>query len=313
MVESKADVETGKNDPQTLASEKLGKLLTNYPKGHPSYQKTSDEKLEDLSKIKLDDINKFYKDFYGANNSISAFVGQLDKKQINTFLQNTFANWNSKESFAVVVPKYFETKGTTESINTPDKTSAIVLGAININVSEKHPDFPAMYMANELLGGGAFLSSRIPQRLRENEGMSYGAGTFMNSNYNYDYTNWGVYAIFNPLYKGRLDSALQQEIDKARTGGFTKEELEKSKISWLEQNKSSLGMNSFLANQLRWYMRDGRSLDDFTSFENKINGLSLESVNAALRKYFDKSKLVLIYGGEFDKGKTDKTGDKKGF
>jgi len=313
MVESKADVETGKNDPQTLASEKLGKLLTNYPKGHPNYQETSDERLEELAKIKLEDVTKFYKDFFGANNSISSFVGQLDKKEINNFLQKTFANWNSKESFTVVAPKYFESKGTTESINTPDKTSAIVLGAININISEKHPDFPAMYMANELLGGGAFLSSRIPQRLRENEGMSYGAGTFMNSNYNYDYSNWGLYAIFNPLYKGRLDSALHQEIDKARSTGFTKDELEKSKNSWLEQNKSSLGMNSFLANQLRWYMRDGRSLDDFTNFENKVKGLSLESVNEAMRKYFDKSKLVMVYGGEFDKGKTDKPGEKKGF
>jgi hypothetical protein len=36
-------------------------------------------------------------------------------------------------------------------------------------------------------------------------------------------------------------------------------------------------------------------------------------VNAALRKYFDRSKLVIVYSGEFEKGKTDNTGDKKGF
>jgi zinc protease len=313
MIESKANVENGKNDPQTLASEKLGKLLTNYPKGHPNYVETSDETLEALSKIKPDDVVQFYKDFYGANNSITAFVGQLDKKIISDFLQKTFANWNSKSSFVDIGPRYFETRNTTETINTPDKTNAIVLGAININMSEKNPDYPAMFMANELLGGGAFLSSRIPQRLRENEGMSYGAGTFMNSNYKFDYTNWGLYAIFNPEYKGRLDSALHEEIAKARNAGFTKDELEKSKTSWLEQNKSSLGMNDFLANQLRRYIRDGRSLDEFTNFENKVKGLSLESVNAALRKYFDLSKLVMVYSGEFEKGKTSTPAEKKAF
>ncbi|MGQ0739100.1 MAG: M16 family metallopeptidase [Bacteroidota bacterium] len=312
-LDAKANIEASKSDPQTVASEKLSKLTTNYPKGHPNYAASSDESLEDLAKIKLDDLKGYYKDFYGANHSISAFVGELDKKTVTDFLHKTFGNWNSKMKFATIVPRHFEVKGTTETINTPDKTNAMLLANININVSETHPDFPAMYMANELLGGGAFLSSRIPQRLRENEGMSYGAGTFMSSNYRYDVANWGVYAMFNPLYKNRLDSALHQEVDKAIKGGFTKDELDKSKNAWLEGNKTSLGMNDFLARQLRWYMRDERDLTDFTGFENKIKSVSLEAVNAALRKYFDKSKLVMVYSGDFEKGKTDKPAEKKGF
>jgi zinc protease len=312
-LDAKANIEAYKNDPQSLASEKLSKLTTNYPKGHPNYASSSDESLEDLANTSLDDVKTFYKDFYGANNSISAFVGELDKKAVTDFLQKTFGNWNSKMMFATIKPKYFDVKGTTETIKTPDKTNAMLLGNININISETHVDYPAMFMANELLGGGAFLSSRIPQRLRENEGMSYGAGTFMNSNYRYDVANWGLYAMFNPLYKGRLDSALHQEIDKAISGGFTKDELEKSKNAWLEGNKTMLGMNDFLARQLRWYIRDNRDLTDFTDFESRIKSLSLESVNAALRKYFDKSKLVLVYGGDFDKNKTPEKTEKKGF
>jgi zinc protease len=312
-LDAKANIEAYKNDPQSLASEKLSKLTTNYPKGHPNYASSSDESLEDLANTSLDDVKTFYKDFYGANNSISAFVGELDKKQVTDFLQKTFGNWNSKMMFATIKPKHFDVKGTTETLKTPDKTNAMLLGNININISETHVDYPAMFMANELLGGGAFLSSRIPQRLRENEGMSYGAGTFMNSNYRYDVANWGLYAMFNPLYKGRLDSALHQEIDKAITGGFTKDELEKSKNAWLEGNKTMLGMNDFLARQLRWYIRDNRDLADFTDFESRIKSLSLESVNAALRKYFDKSKLVMVYSGDFDKNKTPEKTEKKGF
>lgn len=309
-LETKAGIETGLSDPQTLAFEKLEKLTTNYPKGHPGYASSSEEKLEDLANTTLDDVKTYYKDFFGANNSISSFVGELDKKQITDFLQKTFGTWDSKMKYTTIAPKYFDVKGTTEAIKTPDKTNAMLVGNININISQTHSDYPALYMANELLGGGAFLSSRIPQRLRENEGMSYGAGTFMNSEYKYDVTNWGLYAIFNPLYKGRLDSALKQEIDKAISGGFTKDELEKSKNAWLEGNKTNLGDNRFLANQLRWYMRDGRDLDDFTLFENKIKSVSLDAVNASLRRYFDKSKLVMVYGGDFDKGKP---AEKKGF
>jgi zinc protease len=255
LIDYKASYETSKNEPDNLASEKLGKLLSNYPKGHPYYAGSTDESLAELANVKLDDVKKYYQDFYGANNSITAFVGELDKEQITVFLQQSFGNWNSNESFTEIEPKYFESKETTAAINTPDKTNAILVGGLNLNISRKHPDYPAVVMANELLGGGAFLSSRIPQRLRENEGMSYGAGSFMNVEYKYNTGNWGVYAYFNPLYKGKLDSALHQEVDKAIKGGFRQDELTNSVNSWLEQGKTSLGDNNTVAESFGHFCR----------------------------------------------------------
>jgi predicted Zn-dependent peptidase len=65
---------------------------------------------------------------------------------------------------------------------------------------------------------------------------------------------------------------------------------------------------------LRWYIRDGRDLTDFTDFEKKVKALTTDAVNAAMKKYFDKSKLVVVYGGEFEKGKQpEKAPEKKGF
>jgi zinc protease len=301
VLDTKANYEANRNEPFNAAFAKLQKITTKYPKGHPFYAADTDENLEELSKVKLDEVKKYYADFYGANNSLAAFVGEIDKKQVTDFLQNSFGKWNSKLPYKVIEPKYFDVPATIESISTPDKTNAALLGNINLNISEKHADYPAVFMANELLGGGAFLSSRIPQRLRENEGMSYGAGTFMNAQYKVDVTNWGLYAAYNPIYKGRLDSALHQEIDKAIAGGFTKEELDNSVKSWLEQNKTSLGDNGYLAGLMRGYLRDDRSLDDFTNFENKVRALNTDAVNAAMSKYFNKSKLVLIFSGDFQK------------
>jgi zinc protease len=313
VLETKASYEANKSDPQTIAFETLSKLSTNYPAGHPLYAQTTDEALAELTKVKLDDLKKYYADFYGANNSLSTFVGELDKPQIKTFMQKAFGGWNSKSSFTQVDPKYFEVKGKTETINTPDKTNAVLGGVVNIQVSKQDADYPALVMANELLGGGAFLNSRIPQRLRENEGMSYGAGSFMSAEYKNKTGSWGVYAFFNPSYKDRLDSALHQEIDKAIAKGFTPDELSKSVNSMMEQNKTSLGDNRFVASLIKNYMKDGRDLTDFTRFETKVKALNTEQVNAAMKKFFDKSKLILIYGGDFEKAKAADPNEKKGF
>ena len=83
--------------------------------------------------------------------------------------------------------------------------------------------------------------------------------------------------------------------------------------SMMEQNKTQLGSNSYLATQLRVYLRENRDLEDMTKFEEKLKSLNIDAVNAALRKYFDKSKLVMVYGGDFEKGKTPDKTEKKGF
>ncbi|MEO5593604.1 MAG: pitrilysin family protein, partial [Chitinophagaceae bacterium] len=310
---TKADYEANRNEPSAIAQNKLAKITSKYPKGHPNYAADIDESLADLAAVKLDDVKKYYADFYGANNAVASFVGELDKKQITGFLETTLGSWISKSPYKDVETKYFDVPGTVENIPTPDKTNAALVGSINLNISEKNADYPAVFMANELLGGGAFLSSRIPQRLREKEGMSYGAGTFVAADYKYNAGNWGVYAFFNPLYRGRLDSAMHQEITKAKTGGFTEDELKKSVSSWLEQNRTTLGLNNVLANLLRNYLRDERSLDDYVNFENKVKTLNLAAVNAALRKYFDESKLTLIYAGDFQKNTTNGAAQKKPF
>lgn len=300
-LEMKAAIESKKADPFSVAYEKLLQLTTKYPKGHPLYASTSDEDLEAVANVKLEDVKKFYTDFYGANNSLAAFVGEMDKKQVTDFLQRAFGKWNSKMPSKPLEIKYFDVPGTAAVVNMPDKTNAALYGMLNLNLSEKHPDYPSIFVANELLGGGAFISSRIPQRLRENEGMSYGAGTYLNTQYKYDVTNWGLYAAYNPLYKGRLDSAFHDEVSKALKDGFTADELKNSVNSWLETNRTSLGDNAYLAGLIRAYMRDERVLDDFTNFETKVKALDLDKVNAALRKYYDPSKLVTVFSGDFEK------------
>ncbi|MEO7048598.1 MAG: pitrilysin family protein, partial [Ferruginibacter sp.] len=298
---AKAYYETNRNDPQSVSNERMLKLTTNYPKGHPLYAASTDEELESLSKVTLDDLKKYYDDFYGANHSLSVFVGGIDKNKVTQFLKNTFGNWNSKEAYAEIEPEYFDIKSTAENVETPDKANAVLSGNINLELSQKSADYPAVMIANEMLGGGTFMASRISQRLREKEGMSYGAGSYTYAEYKVKEGAWGLYAIFNPKVKNKLDSSLRDEIIHTINKGFTQDELTNSVKSLIQSRQTMLGTDDFLAFQITDYLKDGRSLDDFTDFENKIKELKLETVNAALKKYFDLSKLVMVYAGDFNK------------
>ncbi|HXB43055.1 MAG TPA: insulinase family protein, partial [Puia sp.] len=301
LLDLKGEYEANKSDPQYVAFNTLSKKMILYPKGHPLYPESVEENLDNLQKASLDDVKNFYKDFYGTNNGCAAFVGVIDPVSIKTFLEKNLSSYLSKQPYTEIEEKYFDVKGNLETINIKDKTNAVCIGAINVPLKQGDPDFVALDMANEMLGGGAFLSSRIPQRLRESEGMSYGAGSFLNFNYKYPASSWGVYAIFNPLYKNRLDSALRDELSKALQGGFKEDEFKKSLSSWLQQRKTELGFDQSLSSRLASYMNQGKDLSFFTDYENAARKLSLAQVNTALRKYIAPDKITLIYAGDFSK------------
>ena len=96
-------------------------------------------------------------------------------------------------------------------------------------------------------------------------------------------------------------SVLREEIQKAIDKGFTKEEFDSSLKSWLQQRQTMLGMDEFLARQLREYLDQNKTFKDYSDYEDKVKALDVNKVNAAMKKYFDVKKLVLIYAGDFSK------------
>ena len=307
LLEMKGELEANASDPQYIAFQTVNKKTTPYPKGHPLYPENIDEKLNDLQTVSLDSVKDFYNAFYGAIHAYCAFVGNVDASVIKPFLEKNFGSFTNKQPYKEIAEKYFNVNGSLENINIPDKKNAVLFGRINVPLKENDPDYVALDIANEMLGGGAFLSSRLPERLRETEGMSYGAGSFLSSNYKYPSSAWGVYAIFNPAYKNRLDSAMRDVITKTLQTGFKEDELKKAVSSWLEQRQTYLGDDQSLAWRLTNFLDDGKDLSFYTDYENKAKALTLDQVNAALRKYISLDKITFIYAGDFrnpnDEGK----------
>ncbi len=299
LIDIGASIDENRTNPQALAITTCRQKTSAYSKGHPLYPESLDEQAVDLKMANLQDIKSFYTDFYGADHGYVSFVGAIDGAAIKGALEKGLAGFKSKTAFAPIEQKVVEVKGGTQAINIADKKNAMMYGEISIPLKESDPDYVALEIANEMLGGGAFINSRIADRLRENEGMSYGAGTFVSASYKYPVCSWGVYAIFNPMYKNRLDSAFKDEINKALQGGFTADELKKSVTAWLGQRKTLLGVDNYLASHQATYLDQGRELDFDTQFEDKAKALTVEQVNAALKKYVSVDKITIVYAGDF--------------
>lgn len=297
----KADIESQRNEPQSIAFREIGRNTSPYPVGHPYYSPTPDEEIAALNNVKRQDIIDFYQNILGANKGLGTIIGDLDAKELNKLIVPVFAGWDAKTEYVKIAPVYSETKAKEVVFETPDKENAAVVGGINFRMDRKSPDYPAMVMVNEMIGQGGFLTARIPQRLREKEGISYGAGSYQNINYDNQDAKWSLYAFFNPTVKDRVDAAIKEEINNAVKDGFTQEELTNVLKGWFNERSIILGNDGYLMHLVNDVLYNGNSLDDFTDLETKVKALTINDVNTVLRKYLKPEALVLIYAGDFNK------------
>jgi len=99
-------------------------------------------------------------------------------------------------------------------------------------------------------------------------------------------------------------------INTALQTGFKEEEFKKAVIAWLSQRKTYLGDDQNLAWRLADYMSDGKALSFYSDYETKAQALTLDQVNAVLRKYIGLDKITFIYAGDFTNANGNKSDHK---
>src|SRR5437868_15484341 len=73
---------------------------------------------------------------------------------------------------------YRKDKPLNQAFETPDKANAFFMAGLRINIRDTDPDYPALVFANYIIGQG--MNSRLFQRIRGQEGLSYGVGSAFN-------------------------------------------------------------------------------------------------------------------------------------
>jgi zinc protease len=102
-------------------------------------------------------------------------VGQFDKTAVLKQAEELFGNWKSQMKYARILTPYHKVAPSNQKIETPDKQNAMSFAAELVKMTDEDADYPAMIMANYMLGGS--ISARLPDRIRNKEGLSYGVGS----------------------------------------------------------------------------------------------------------------------------------------
>lgn len=296
---SLARAESNRSEPMARAGIELNRHIYPFPRGDVRATRSPDEDVEDLKAATLADARQFYQGFYGASNAEMAVVGDFDQAQIQKLATDLFGDWKSPKPYQRVLRPYAKIAPETKSIETPDKANAMFMAGIRFRIDDENPDYPAMELANYMLGGSA--NSRLLNRLRQKEGWSYGAGSQFRAGTKEDNGALVGYAILAPQNMPKLENGFREEMEKAVKEGFTADEVERAKKAWLQEQNVGRSNDSALARELTNELFFGRTMAFDAAIEQKVAALTPDQVNAAFRKYVDPAQFTIIKAGDFKK------------
>jgi zinc protease len=290
------------DNPESLSRDALSNHFNTYPAGDPRHYIPLRERIEAVPKLPLDALKAFHTDFYGTARGDMAIVGDFDAGQIAALAKELFTPFASKAPYARVERDYREVAPTRIVIDTPEKENAMIRARVDFPLRDDEPDAAALTLANDIFGGGAGLSNRLMERLRQKDGLSYGAGSGLSIGSRNRVATWAMGAIVAPQNAARAEQAIREELERARREGFSAKEVEDAKRGLLQERLVNRSQDGIVAGAWISNLDLGRTFRFSRQFEERVQALTPEQVNAAFRKYVDPQRMTFVVAGDAKKG-----------
>lgn len=282
-----AGFEYQKQDPGKLASLALFEQLYGT---HP-YAKPSSGDAQSVPRITRQQLQNFHRTYYNASNAQIALVGDLTLEQAKAISEKVSARLPRGRAAAMTVEPKASLASKTH-IEHPSTQTHILLAQLAVKRGD--PDYPALFLGNQILGGGGF-GTRLMEEVREKRGLTYGiyssfspmqaSGPFM--------INVQTRAQLSEVTLELVQDLLRDYIDK----GPTAEELAKAKRESLGSFPLSAASNAAIVGQLAaigFYDMPLTWMDDFMQ---DLQNLSVEDVHAAFKRHLNPEQLVVVTAG----------------
>lgn len=265
-----------------------------YPVGHPNRDPSPDEYIAATGKATLDEVKAFHKKYYGPDHLTLVVVGDVDIPQFQSEVGKAFAGWTG--GAAVIHPAK---AGATDAprdqnIFMADKTSVSVVLGQTSGLRYSDPDYQALKVGTAILGSG--FTGRLMANVRDKEGLTYGIGSGL-ANDMFSDGDWKITATFAPALLEKGIESTKRQLTEWYEKGATPAEVQARKENLVGTFKVGLATTGGLAGTLLAAVHRGYDVDWLDQYPDKINALTPEQVNGAIKKYLKPENMFLIKAG----------------
>ncbi|MDQ2919714.1 MAG: insulinase family protein [Verrucomicrobiota bacterium] len=265
-----------------------------FPIGHPNYEPPTKDFIAAVESAKLDDLKKFHADFYGPAQATLVAVGDVDVATLKSEIGKSFEGWTGGKTRPDFGRANLPNEKKEETIAMADKPNVTVLLGQPSGLRYREPDALALRVGTAVLGSG--FTGRLMSTVRDKEGLTYGIGAGMDGDAMVD-GEWRIAASFAPQLLDQGVASTKRELEAWCAKGVTAAELERVKSNLVGTFKVGLTTTDGLANALLTAVHRGYDVSWLDEYPKRVAALSLNEVNAAIKKHLRPDKMFLIKAG----------------
>ncbi|MCB2250518.1 insulinase family protein [Pseudomonas chlororaphis] len=282
-----AGFEYQKQSPGKLASlELMRRLYGTHPYAH-----SADGTAQSVPSISLAQLRAFHAKAYTAGNVVIALVGDLSRSEAEAIAAQVSAALPKGPALAKI-PQPTEPPASIGHIEYPSSQTTLLLAQLGIDRDD--PDYAALALGNQILGGGGF-GTRLMSEVREKRGLTYGVSS--------GFSPMQVRGPFMINLQTRAEMSqgtlkLVQDVlaDYLKTGP-TQKELDDAKRELAGSFPLSTASNADIVGQLGAIGFYNLPLSYLEDFMQRSQSLSVEQVREALNKHLSTDKMVIVTAG----------------
>jgi predicted Zn-dependent peptidase len=249
---------------------------------------------EQIQRITPETLRAFHAAHYKPNNAIFAIVGDVKPAEITARLEKIFGAWQRGEAPSTTIPKVADPGAT--KIYLVDRPNSVqtnlLVGAPAIVRTD--PDYFALEMMNQVLGGGA--SARLFLNLREDKGYTYGAYSNISS-FKYRGAFQANTEVRTDVTKGSMDELIH-EIRRIREEKVPADEFERARRTiiggWALQLEFPQSVLQDVIVQKLYQL----PADYWDTYPQQIAAVTPDDVQRVAQKYLDPGRLQIIAVGD---------------
>lgn len=243
-----------------------------------------------LERITVGDLKAYHLAHYRPENSILALVGDIAEDDAVKLAERFFGAW--KPGKGREAPSNCKPRDDQRRVVVVDKPDAVQteIRVGNRAIGRASPDYDALTVANQILGGPA--TNRLFKTLRSQQGLTYGASSDLVSNRSTG--SWVAKTSTRTSGTAKTLDAILDQLKRLRDRPISGAELRTAQGYLVGHMALEFETPEQIAERTLELMVYDLPLDTWNRFAANVEALRAEDVFAATRRHLDPGVIVLV-------------------
>jgi zinc protease len=266
----------------------MSALYENHP-----YSLDESGEIDTVAKIKRDDLQVFYQQFYSAKGAVIAMIGDLTREQAQQIAEAISVGLPANAAPAPIAPVNMSSKAKEQRIAHPASQSHILLG--HTGIQRNDPDLFPLYVGNYILGGGGFVS-RLTEEVREKRGLVYSVYSYF-----MPMAELGPFQVGLQTKKDQAEAALalvHETLEKFIKNGVTEAELKAAKANIIGGFPMRIDSNKKILDYLNVIGFYKLPLNYLDEYNKKVEQVTATQIKDAFNRRLKTENFVTVIVGD---------------